>query len=932
MAPAPIDKLKESRNTIQININICKTKLASHTVKKLTLTTVNKYIQTLEGIDQRLATNYERIIDSVDTADIAPHTSEYQSMYQDVQDLMCDYEEIKSELTETSPIVCLPPVNPDLKLPTLSLPKFDGNLQDWSSFKDIFKSTVIDNVRISNAQKLTYLKTILSGEAEKLIRSISLTDTNFDIAWDLLSSRYQNDRELLFSILNRLFNQPSVQLQSAQSLRSLIDITKECIRSLEALSRPVDQWDDVLLYHTFQKLDSSSRQLWEQSLPDTSIPSLEALMDFLEARARALAAGGFDPAYSSASKSEGQSKRIHHVSHSGSPQMCQLCSSGEHVLSQCPKFTSMPSHEKSEFVKRRFLCFNCLRPGHSSSNCNSKNSCRKCQRKHHTLIHVDVGNANQAPTSPSTTTGTQTHNLHTSGDACIQQTLLATALVNVHNPRNANQQQLFRAMEDGCSNSSFVSERLVQQLGLAQTKVNVEILGVGGVSLGQTKGTTTIVISPYFNNNEKVHVNCFILPTVSSMMPESRCDPTVWPHLQGLQLADPNFHEPAPVDILLGADVFWYHILDGKKFGTPEAPVALRSTFGWLVAGNISSVSNRLSVNMTTVDLDRRLQQFWEIESVPFSRVLTNEEETCESHFTSTHKRDDTGRFVVKLPYREPKPILGHSRDIAARRFKQIERRLSQNPTTANEYKKFMDEYISLGHMELVPKEEINNPNSCYIPHHFVLKESSSTTKLRVVFDASAKTSSGVSLNDTLLVGLTVQDSLINLLTRFWIHPIAFTADLAKMYRQIKVIPDDTNMQQILWRTSPEKPLQDYRLLTVTYGTASAPFLATRALQQLGIDGVEKYPLASPILQSDMYVDDMMSGAPSEDESLRTQQQLLKLTKEGLFELRKWSSNCPALLEALPPECRETTTMLEIDSDQTVKALGVYWNTTKDVF
>jgi len=262
--PTPLEKLKESRNTLRINVGIMESKLKEHLIQPLTLAKVVKYLSTTEAIDVKISDNYDKIIALVDPVDIQPHTVESTSLYEKTLEVLCGFEELKIVLT---PVVAAIPTTtvssskPDIRLPQLTLLPFSGNVQEWTSYRDIFKSTVHDSVSISKAQKLTYLKSTLSGEAARLLQSISLTDDNYDIAWSLLADRYQNDRELLFSIFRRLFHQPNVQQQSASSLRSLIDVTKECIRSLQALRRPVEHWDDVILFQMFQKLDQASKEL-----------------------------------------------------------------------------------------------------------------------------------------------------------------------------------------------------------------------------------------------------------------------------------------------------------------------------------------------------------------------------------------------------------------------------------------------------------------------------------------------------------------------------------------------------------------------------------------------------------------------------------------------------------------------------------------------
>ena len=109
-----------------------------------------------------------------------------------------------------------------------------------------------------------------------------------------------------------------------------------------------------------------------------------------------------------------------------------------------------------------------------------------------------------------------------------------------------------------------------------------------------------------------------------------------------------------------------------------------------------------------------------------------------------------------------------------------------------------MNEYMDLKHAELVPEEDLNKPlqETFYLPMHAVRKEESTTTKLRVVFDASAKSSTGISLNESLLVGPTVHPPLIDVLLRFRTHRVALTTDVSKMYRAVELVPVDRDLHR----------------------------------------------------------------------------------------------------------------------------------------
>lgn len=205
--------------------------------------------------------------------------------------------------------------------------------------------------------------------------------------------------------------------------------------------------------------------------------------------------------------------------------------------------------------------------------------------------------------------------------------------------------------------------------------------------------------------------------------------------------------------------------------------------------------------------------------------------------------------------------------------------------------------------MARVPPTEltIDSPHGYYIPHHAVFRDSSATTRLRVVFNASCRTSNGASLNNHLLIGPKLQTDLTTLIMQWRQFRYVYLADIAKMYRQIRVDPRDTNYQRVLWRASPSEAITENRLLTVTYGTASAPYLALRVLKQLANDESAHFPLAIPVLRHHVYVDDCVFGTDDKILARQTRDQLIALLNKGGFRLRKWASNCPSLLADIDP-------------------------------
>ncbi|KAL0860057.1 hypothetical protein ABMA27_010372 [Loxostege sticticalis] len=161
--------------------------------------------------------------------------------------------------------------------------------------------------------------------------------------------------------------------------------------------------------------------------------------------------------------------------------------------------------------------------------------------------------------------------------------------------------------------------------------------------------------------------------------------------------------------------------------------------------------------------------------------------------------------------------------------------------------------------MKEIPQEEINK-KSVYLPHHAVVRSEKETTKTRVVFDASCKGTNGVSLNDKLMNGPVLQEDLRSIIMRWRMHKVCFVSDIEKMYRMILVDKEHIDFQRVLWRqnTSKSDEVKHFWLLTVTFGTTSAPYLAVKTLMQLSIDEGQDYPIAARMIREDFYVDDLL--------------------------------------------------------------------------
>lgn len=826
-------------------------------------------------------------------------------------------------------------------LPRINLPTFDGSFDKWEGFRDKFKALILSDSGLSDVKRFHYLISCLKGDATHALDDIDLTEANFSIAWNRLISRYENKRKLVAFRLHALLNLPAAAAETAHNLRELREHTNKILHSLKNLDRPVQHWDDIVVYLVTQKLDKATKKAWELHLGKSlEYPKYSELNDFLESRIC-----GLDSALIENPKDSARSTRSKpissHVAASINPE-CPVCKSS-HFLQYCSTFLSQTPSQRYETTRKLKRCVNCLSGKHVAvKDCTSKRVCKQCSKKHHTLLHFEAKKGNDAELTETHNNSIETvetevaSHLVSKSAALKTKIILATARVRIYCPQGRH--VTVRALLDQGSVSTLISESLAQMLHLPRTRLSLQISGIDNTQ-STVRHAVELRLSPTSTNEPTYSVTALVVNSITRYTPTPIAKTRTWPHLNDLALADPDLFSQDPIGMIIGADLFGQLLRNGIRRGSDDEPVAQNTVLGWIISGPTTSIERRVS-SSTSVHhgliedtLESRLRRFWELEEVPSRSHRDSAEAQCDEHFAKTHRRDLDGRYIVRLPFKNgpPRP-LGESRGIALANLRRMEQSVERDPLHAAEYRNFMREYENLGHMAQIKIDKVgHDSNHYYIPHHSVRRESSSTTKLRVVFNAASKTSTGSSLNDQLLIGPKLQNDLPTIILKWRQHRYVYTSDIAKMYRQIWVDPRDLDFQRILWRPSPNDPIADYQLLTVTYGTASAPYLALRVLKQLASDEGKSFPLACPVLEHCIYVDDCVFGADDKALARQTRDQLIDLLARGGFPLRKWASNCPDLIADLDPDDHGLACDKSLQEDESLTVLGIVWNPRRDI-
>ncbi|XP_065077952.1 uncharacterized protein LOC135701162 [Ochlerotatus camptorhynchus] len=840
---------------------------------------------------------------------------------------------------------------PSLLLQQTPLPTFDGRTEQWHKFKARYCDIVDRSTQDSPATKLHYLDKALVGEAKGAIDEQTLNDNNYEGAWRILIERYENLPMVIHGHVTNLLNLKPMARESSLELRTLIDDCTKRVESLEFHKLKMDKMAEAIVITLLtSKLDPSTRRSWEASCEHGKLPIFKDTIAFLRKHSHVLERCEQNVIVTKnkvatfRTQTPSVTSKTHTVMVAKANDGCPVCGTA-HSIEACGPFKKLSVNERYTKAKQLGLCFGCLQRGHRTTTCKTSKVCPTCTKKHHVLMHPEEKSVAPETTQPPATGLEKNSTQPLIAAKCTipiepmqtKQILLATAVVMVYD--SSGEAHKCRMLLDSGAMANFMSTRMVELLRLQKESANVSIDGVNGMKTlvkykvhAKMESRTTKFESS---------LDCLVVPRVTGALPALKIDLQSWHIPESVLLADPYFYEPGRIDMLVGAELFFEVLEEGKIRLSPNLPLLQESQLGWLVSGPVAETAVIDTVKVchagTSDTADEQLcemmKQFWTIDEFGGDASLSSDNE-CELNFLESHCRTKEGRYVVKFPFRETVGKLGESRKQAMQRFMALERRLDRHLDLKQMYVEFINEYLALGHCRVVPSAECENPEfAYYLPHHCVMKPASSTTKLRVVFDASAKSSTDLSLNDVMEIGPTVQESLFNILLRFRWYKFVFTADVLKMYRQVMVDKAHRKYQWILWRDSKEQPIKELELNTVTYGTAAAPFLATRAILQLARDEQSTFPAASEVVEKCFYVDDVMTGADTLDDARQLQKDLIALLHRGGFQLHKWCANDEALLEDIPIYAQEK--QLDFNDSEVngvIKTLGILWDPFGDEF
>ncbi|XP_061717738.1 uncharacterized protein LOC133525496 [Cydia pomonella] len=870
------------------------------------------------------------------------------------------------------------------KLPKMELARFNGNILNWHTFWDQFESN-IDNRDLKDVDKLLYLQSVLDGEAKRALEGLDITNKNYQIAVNTLKERFGKTSTVVDAHYTALYNIKAADKSVLDSRRAYNEIERH-LRVLKSLGEDVNhnylrviimqKFPENLIYELRLKAESDSYSIDEirkqieciisakeasnrikesinlspqpgTSSQDSDKCSLEALHVNSEQKTSTKNNSPTRQGRGSNQRYYGRSQDWRQQSERNAntnPQKrctegnkkevetkkmkptCIFCEKG-HFNDTCTEFKTI--RERTRKLEGR--CYNCLSKGHRASQCRSLKNCVHCGR---------YGKHNRA-LCPSKDP-VKTENLHVNELNNTQKgtTVLQTAIAKVSHGDKQQDDKVFRILLDNGSQRSYVTNKVADILSLAQLDNNT--LSVFTFMADRPNEIESPVVRLDLNTrtNNKTSIYANVVTRITNSVPSIPVE------IEGLNikeitpktviLAD-DFSMGDQVDILIGND-YYDSLMSGARIKVLDNLYLVESIFGWVWSGRYKPDRKRydqlsvLTYFQSSIELNGLckpdlplhkddLRKLWDLESIGImDSPTTSRDDEAITQFNATTKYYDN-RYHVKWPWITTPPDLSTNLGLAHGRLISLLKRIDNS--TIQAYDKILSEQLEQGIIEIIPdtsQTEEKHPIH-YLPHHCIAKGD----KLRLVYDASAKTNGHKSLNECLYRGPLLLKDLTGLLIRFREHRIAIVADVEKAFLQVGLQEEDRDVTRFLWlRNISQAPspqnLLHLRFQRVPFGVISSPFLLNAVIRY---HLLKNNKAVCRQIAEDLYVDNLVTGSDSVEDAMSLYSTARTTFNDLSMNLREWNSNSVKVMASIPLEFKSK----ELDS---MKVLGLEWDIKND--
>ena len=787
-----------------------------------------------------------------------------------------------------------------LKYPNLEFKKFGGDIRDWLSFWSQFKKYHEDQ-RLPNEEKLQILiqATIPKSRARQIVESYPPIGDNYPKLIECLTRRFGRQDLQIEVYVRELLKLVLTNVSKSTKLNSLYDQIEAQLRSLETLGVTSDTCSAMLFPLVESCLPEELLKIWERSTcfndDDSSKVRLDQLMNFLrkevESEERvALAISGFGDKFRRKEFSRDVPTATGLLTNNTGKLRCIFCSE-QHYNTDCSEAKKKSIAELKQILSEKGRCHACLKFGHIASKCRTaaKLKCQTCEGRHVTLMCPKSAKPSNEEVSRSSTEGL----CNTLSNATYNEGFLQTLVVNL---KGKNTTRPVRVIIDTGSHRSYISSVAAKEMGYEVLRKEELVHALfGGFSTNVTAHNCYRVFLENADKSYSCHFEALDQSVICTNVLGIRNGPWM-KELKDLDIKI-NDKSQAPIEILIGADIAG-KLFVGEQHILKCGLVAMKTKLGWTLMGKLTTSQGvQNPCNMIALSLfstTTKLTDLWTldvlgIENPEESKSRQEHEQQILDNFKKTVTRKTDGRYEVSMPWIQGHKPISNNLNIAKKRLDNLMNKLDKDGYY-DEYDQVFKEWLKEGIIEEVNDIE-NNVVAHYLPHRHVVKLSSTTTKLRPVFDASAKEKGSPSLNQCVEKGINLLSLIPSLLINFRKSKIGVISDIRKAFLQIELHPSDRDFLRFFWYDK-DKNLIVYRHRRVVFGVSSSPFLLNAVIQYHlnSILREQQGDREDTILKlmNSFYVDNCITSLDTEEELQTFIKESTEIFAEAQFDLRMW--------------------------------------------
>lgn len=818
---------------------------------------------------------------------------------------------------------------------TTELPLYGGSHQEWLSFKAAYIETA---PLFSELENVSRLRRSLKGRAKEAVENLLIYNAKTEEIFRTLEARFGRPDSIAIAELERMRALPRLS-DNPKEICIFASRIMNIVATLRALNREHYLYSPEAIRTTVDKLTPVLKYKWYDFAAEQpqEEPDLLKLSRFLEREAERCGpyaapeniysehAPLRKPQRAFATTDRHSGAFTTTARHTGATQQkCAACEESGHYITQCSKFKAATTDERWDTAKKQRLCFVCLRYRTRTHHCRRKRcEIEDCNKTHHQLLHY-------------------TKKQDTERDSAIQksETVASTwtttgvsylKILPVHVSGPAGGVDTYALLDDG-STVTLVDTDLATATGARGPYDPLRIESIGDQQTTSAR-SRRVTLSLRGSSNKHFEIRA---RTISNMQlsPQAITDEELYgcSHLRDIE--DRLKYVNAKPQILIGQDNWHLLLSEEVRQGQRTQPVASLTPLGWVLHGTQSRTlgqqTHRVNfINNIENSMDEQLKNYFALESLIINPSLP--QNNPDAHALATLEKEvrlnRDGRYEAPLLWREDNVVMPNNYENTLKRLLTVEKKIDRDPKMKKQYEENMNALIEKGYAEPAPKTK-NQQRTWYLPH-FAVVNPMKPDKMRIVHDAAAKTK-GVSLNDHLLRGPDLLQSLPGVLMRFRQHRVAVSADIKEMFMQVKVRPEDRDALRYLWRGSrrDEKPPEEYRMTSLIFGATCSPAIAIFVKNINANSEQWRADARSAVIRSH-YVDDFIHSERTEDAAIAIATEVHKIHNAAHYELRQWSSNSQQVIDALDPGATPKTEV-ELDAEQTERVLGLIWKPRTD--